>query len=109
MESIAWKSIFDFSHEKPWFFTEFTFLAVFGVFLIVYSFLKDGSKARSWYLILFSLFFYYKSSGPFLALFLFMIISDYWFARAIQKLKGTKKKLDFNSIYCNQFKLSALF
>jgi D-alanyl-lipoteichoic acid acyltransferase DltB (MBOAT superfamily) len=93
MESIAWKSIFDFSHEKPWFFTEFTFLAVFGVFLIIYSFLKDGSKARSWYLILFSLFFYYKSSGPFLVLFLFMIISDYWFARAIQKLKGTAKKL----------------
>ncbi len=93
MEYTVWNSIFGYSLMKPWFFTEFTFLAVFGVFLIIYSFLEDGSKARSWYLILFSLFFYYKSSGPFIAFFLFMIICDFWFAKAIQNLRGAAKNL----------------
>ncbi len=88
-----WKEAFTYSLEKPWFFTEFSFLCAFGVFLIGYSFAFTKESLRKVYIILFSLFFYYKSSGPFLALFALMILSDYLFALAIEKSEGRKKKL----------------
>ena len=88
-----WKDVFQFSTEKPWFFTEFSFLLVFGIFLLLYAFIVNQNKWKKLYIIAFSLFFYYKSSGPFLALFVLMIFSDYLFAQAIHKNEGKKKKL----------------
>ena len=87
------KAAFSYSFNEPWFFTEFSFLFVFGFFLIIYSFIIEKNKWKNVYIILFSLFFYYKSSGPFLGLFILMIISDYFFARYIAKQEGLKKKL----------------
>jgi len=87
------QNIFGYSTKEPWFFTEFSFLAVFGVFLIFYAALVQKNTWRKLYIIAFSLFFYYKSSGPFLGLFALMIVSDYLFALAIQKSQGTRKKL----------------
>jgi len=89
----TWESVFGYSTKEPWFFTEFSFLAVFGVFLIFYAALVQKNTWRKIYLITFSLFFYYKSSGPFLGLFALMIVSDYLFALAIEKSNGTKKKV----------------
>lgn len=82
-----------YSTTKPWFFTEFSFLLVFGVFLVLYSFLSLSASIRKIYIILFSLFFYYKSSGLFLALFVLMIISDYLFAIFLHRRKGVFKKI----------------
>ncbi len=87
------KNLFDFSVDKPWFFTEFSFLLVFGFFLLIYAFIVDKNKFKKIYIILFSLFFYYKSSGPFLGLFILMIVSDFYFAKYISKQYGVKKKL----------------
>ena len=87
------QNIFGYSTKEPWFFTEFSFLAVFGVFLIFYAALVQKNTWRKLYIIAFSLFFYYKSSGPFLGLFALMIVSDYLFALAIQKNHGPRKKL----------------
>ena len=87
------QNIFGYSTKEPWFFTEFSFLAVFGVFLIFYAALVQKNTWRKLYIIAFSLFFYYKSSGPFIGLFALMIVSDYLFALAIQKSQGTRKKL----------------
>lgn len=89
------KTAFDYSSEKPWFFTEYSFLLVFGFFLILYSFVIEKNKWKNIYIVLFSLFFYYKSSGPFLVLFVLMIVSDYMFAKYIVKLEGRKKKVIF--------------
>ncbi|MEK0439183.1 MAG: Peptidoglycan O-acetyltransferase, partial [Bacteroidota bacterium] len=89
----TWESAFGYSTKEPWFFTEFSFLAVFGVFLVFYAALVQKNTCRKIYLISFSLFFYYKSSGPFLGLFALMIVSDYLFALAIEKQQGIKKKL----------------
>lgn len=91
-----WQGIQDtmmYSLEKPWFFTEFSFLLVFGVFLLVYAILVNQALWRKLFIIAFSLFFYYKSSGPFLGLFVLMIFSDYIFAIQINKAEGIKKKL----------------
>jgi alginate O-acetyltransferase complex protein AlgI len=87
------KDIFQYSTEKPWFFTEFSFLLVFGIFLLLYAFIVNHNKWKKLYIIAFSLFFYYKSSGPFLALFVLMIFSDYLFAKAIHKSEGKKRKI----------------
>ncbi len=82
-----------YSTKEPWFFTEFTFLATFGIFLLGYAILFKREWMRKVYIILFSLFFYYKSSGPFLLLFGLMILSDYLFALKIEKSQGKKRKL----------------
>ena len=58
--------IFSYSTKEPWFFTEFSFLAVFGIFLVFYAAVIQRNAWRKAYIIAFSLFFYYKSSGPFL-------------------------------------------
>jgi alginate O-acetyltransferase complex protein AlgI len=89
----VWNALFKYSSEDPWFFTEFSFLLVFGVFLLLYAFLAKHSVWKKTYLIAFSLFFYWKSSGPFLGLFALMIISDYYFAGVISKTEGRKKKV----------------
>lgn len=87
------RSAFGYSSQQPWFFTEFSFLAVFGIFLVFYAALVQKNTLRKVYIIAFSLFFYYKSSGPFLGLFVLMILSDYLFAIAIQKHQGMRKKI----------------
>ena len=81
-----------YSTKQPWFFTEFSFLFTFGLFLFFYAILFTQNALRKVYLIAFSLFFYYKSSGPFLGLFLFQIIIDYFFARKIERTEGSSKQ-----------------
>jgi D-alanyl-lipoteichoic acid acyltransferase DltB (MBOAT superfamily) len=82
-----------YSTKQPWFFTEFSFLFTFGVFLFFYAILFTQNSLRKIYLIGFSLFFYYKSSGPFLGLFLFQIVADYFFARKIERSAGGAKRV----------------
>ena len=87
------RDLFLYSTKEPWFFTEYSFLLVFGVFVFFYALLFDWNVVRKLYLVAFSLFFYYKSSGPFLALFLSQVTCDYVFAQWIQKSEGVSKKL----------------
>lgn len=82
-----------YSTKEPWFFTEFSFLFTFGIFLFFYALLFTQNALRKIYLIAFSLFFYYKSSGPFLALFVFQIVVDFLFARKIENKEGTSKQI----------------
>ena len=77
-----------YSTKEPWFFTEFSFLFTFGIFLFFYALLFTQNALRKIYLIAFSLFFYYKSSGPSLALFVFQIVVDFLFARRIERAEG---------------------
>ncbi|MFN5910753.1 MAG: MBOAT family O-acyltransferase [Bacteroidota bacterium] len=111
----AFQEAFMYSFEKPWFFTEFSFLFVFGIFLLLYAFLVNQNFWRKLYIIAFSLFFYYKSSGPFIGLFALMIISDYIFAIQIHKADGVKKKiylilaLVYSSSFLLYFKYSNFF
>jgi hypothetical protein len=87
------RDLFLYSTKEPWFFTEFSFLFIFGIFVFFYALLFDWNIVRKFYLVAFSLFFYYKSSGPFLALFLTQVTCDYAFAHWIQKKEGVAKKL----------------
>ena len=87
------RDLFLYSTKEPWFFTEFSFLFVFGIFVFFYALIFDWNVIRKCYLVAFSLFFYYKSSGPFLALFIIQVTLDYIFAHWIQKKDGFTKKL----------------
>jgi D-alanyl-lipoteichoic acid acyltransferase DltB (MBOAT superfamily) len=117
-ELLSWKDIqdaFSYSLVKPWFFTEFSFLFVFGIFLLLYTFFVNQDFWRKIYIIAFSIFFYYKSSGPFIGLFSLMIISDYIFAIQIHKNQGFRKKifllisLIYSSSFLLYFKYSNFF
>ncbi len=55
--------------------------------LFFYSFIYKVNKLRSVYLLLVSLFFYFKTSGVFVLLLLFTICSDYLWGKLINKSK----------------------
>jgi D-alanyl-lipoteichoic acid acyltransferase DltB (MBOAT superfamily) len=78
----------NYSFDNPWFFTNYSFLITLGIFLVFYSILFNQKFLRKLYVILFSLFFYYKSSGPFILIFILLIICDYNFANAIERIKN---------------------
>jgi D-alanyl-lipoteichoic acid acyltransferase DltB (MBOAT superfamily) len=79
-------TIFKYSFDKPWFFTNLSFLGALGIFLMIYALVLDKPIIKKLFLILFSLFFYYKSSGPYLIIFILMIIVDYNVAILIEKI-----------------------
>jgi len=49
-------------------FTQLSFWVFFGVLLVGYTFVYNRPIIRSAYLLIFSLFFYFKSSGLFFSL-----------------------------------------
>lgn len=70
-------------------FTQVSFWVFFGVLLIGYSFAYNRPVIRSAYLLIFSLFFYFKSSGLFFSLLMFSTLVDYSIGLAIAK-SGSK-------------------
>ena len=83
------QNILAYQQDKPLLFTHLFFWLFFALVLFGYSFLYKFSKARTLYLLLVSLFFYYKTSGVFIILLLFTICSDYIWGQVI--CHSTKK------------------
>ncbi|KAB2870257.1 MAG: MBOAT family protein [Bacteroidales bacterium] len=83
--------VFSYTEGDPLLFTKISFWIFFAVLLIGYSFVYDKPVVRSAYLLAFSLFFYYKSSGLFFSLLIFSTLCDYIIGllipRASSKLK----------------------
>lgn len=73
-------------------FTQVSFWVFFSVLLAGYTFVYNRPIIRSAYLLVFSLFFYYKSSGLFFSLLLFSTLVDYSIGLAIAK-SGSKVKM----------------
>ena len=89
--------IFAFNEESPLLFTQFYFWAffalVFAVFALIMEAVPDrlGNKKlhlRNVYLMFVSWFFYYKTSGLFLLILLFVTLSDWLIAQRIHKTKN---------------------
>ena len=59
------------------------FLMAFVVFMTGYTVIKNFARLRPLYVLLFSLYFYYKSSGIYFLLLIFAAASDYLIARGI--------------------------
>ena len=60
---------------------------ILGVFLMIYALLIDKPLIKKIFLILFSLYFYYKSSGPYLIICILMIVIDFNVALLIEKIQ----------------------
>lgn len=79
--------IFVYDKTHPLLFNSVLFLGLFLSFYALYIALRNTSRLRIVYVILFSLFFYYKSSGIYFLLLIFSSIVDYYFGQILHKEK----------------------
>ena len=100
--------IFAFNSDSPLLFTQFYFWAFFAIVYAVFALIMEvGTEARgerlkaesrlrlhlrNVFLMAVSWFFYYKTSGLFLLLLLFVTLSDWLIARRIYEAKGERRK-----------------
>ena len=81
-----------YNPAEPLIFTAGLFLWLFAAFSFVYIMLQRTTTLRVVYLALFSLFFYYKTSGLFFLLLVFTATSDYAIGHLIEVSKSKKSK-----------------
>ena len=85
-------ALFSFDSAHPLLFTQFYFWAFFALVFAVFSLFHSKVVLRNAYLFAVSLFFYYKTSGVFLILLLFVIIYNYFAARAVHRSREGWKR-----------------
>jgi len=92
-----------YEQGKPMVFTDLDFWLFFFVFLLFYSFTYKNRKLKNATLLIFSLFFYYKSSGWAILLLLSVITQDFYVAKWIDRAidQGYKKALITLSVCSN--------
>lgn len=83
---------FTFNPKEPLLFNSALFLGMFIVFYLIYIGLRKTFHARLLYVVLFSLFFYYKSSGLYLFILIGSSLMDYTFANTIHHSTNEVKK-----------------
>ena len=86
------KNLFAFDQAHPLLFTQFYFWAFFALVFALFSQVHSKPLLRNAYLFAVSLFFYYKTSGVFLALLLFVIVYNFIAAKWLYRLKGEKAR-----------------
>lgn len=84
--------LLEYNKAYPLIFSSGLFLFFFAVFTLFYSFMARRVLLRVLYLIVFSLFFYYKSSGIYFLLLVFISLSDYFIGRAIYSFSSDIKR-----------------
>jgi alginate O-acetyltransferase complex protein AlgI len=105
-----WRTIteqFTFIPDDPLLFHQGFFLFIFALFLLVYSAVANNQRLRQGLIILFSLFFYYKASGPFLLLLLATITADYLFTWWMERIINPRRRLAV-LVFAISFSLSFL-
>ena len=85
-------ALFSFDSAHPLLFTQFYFWAFFALVFAVFSLFHSKVMLRNAYLFAVSLFFYYKTSGVFLILLLFVILYNYFAARAVHRSREGWKR-----------------
>jgi len=88
------KYILAFNSESPLLFTQFYFWAFLAVVYLLFAMLYNPSRLhlRNVYLMLVSWFFYYKTSGLFLLLLLFLTLSNWLIAQRIDLHRQRRRK-----------------
>ena len=85
-------ALLGFDQAHPLLFTQFYFWAFFALVFAVFSLFHSKVLLRNGFLFAASLFFYYKTSGVFLALLLFVIVYNFFAAKWIYRLRSEKWK-----------------
>ena len=78
-------SLLEYDAAQPISLVSALFLFAFLVFGIGYLAVRNHRTLRTLYVVLFSLYFYYKLSGAYLLLLLFVALSDYTIARLVAR------------------------
>jgi alginate O-acetyltransferase complex protein AlgI len=81
-----------YTKGEPILFTQLYFWGFFSIVLAIYTLVYKKNNWRTFYLLLISFFFYYKTSGVFLLLMIFTIISDYNWGKLIYKSQSESHK-----------------
>lgn len=84
------KEVFLYDPQSPLIFNSGLFLWLFTGFMVIYALLHRKDTPRIIFVILFSYYFYYKSSGTYFALLAIVTISDFYTA---QLMNETNKKI----------------
>ena len=92
------KEIFAFSDEFPLIFTQADFWIFFTALYLIFSLIYKRIKLRNTYLLLVSLFFYYKTSGLFVGLLVFTTISNFYLGAGIYNARAKALKLTMLSL-----------
>ena len=87
------KEIFAFSEAFPLIFTQASFWIFFAIVYLGFALVYSRKNVRNAYLLLVSLFFYYKTSGVFVGLLVFTTLSNYGIGWWIFKSKAKTMKL----------------
>ncbi|MBR5484741.1 MAG: MBOAT family protein [Alistipes sp.] len=97
------QELLTYNSNSPLIFNSGLFLFLFVAFAAGYGLLKRTTSLRILYVIAFSIYFYYKSSGIYFLLLIFVSISDYLIAHAIAGSddKSLKKRLVALSVAIN--------
>ena len=86
-------SMLTYDASQPMIFSSGLFLFLFAGFLFFYGFMRKTPTLRILYVVLFSLYFYYKSSGIYFLLLIFASVSDYWIAHAMHRSRTRRARL----------------
>ncbi|MCD8033018.1 MAG: MBOAT family protein [Alistipes sp.] len=97
------QALFAYDASSPLIFSSGLFLFLFAGFLLIYSAFRRAPMARIVYVIAFSLYFYYKSSGIYFLLLVFAAASDFLIAQGIYRarFKSLKRWLVLLSVVIN--------
>ena len=85
-------NLFAFDQAHPLLFTQFYFWAFFALVFAGFSLIHSKPLLRNSYLFAASLFFYYKTSGVFLALLIFVIAYNFLAARCLARMRSEKAR-----------------
>lgn len=77
------KHVFEFSENSPLLFTQFYFWAFFAIVYALFAPIAKRTHMRNAFLFFVSLFFYYKTSGIFVLILMFVTCSDFMIAKRI--------------------------
>ncbi|MEY2924531.1 MAG: hypothetical protein RLZZ337_1079 [Bacteroidota bacterium] len=86
------EQLFAYSQNNPILFNQYSFLFLFTIMYAGFTIIHNKVKLRSVYLLLFSLFFYYKCSGLYFLLLLLSTLVDYGCGYGIYLAKAQWEK-----------------
>ena len=81
------RKLFSFDKAHPLLFTQFYFWAFFAIVLAVFTLVKNRCLLRNAFLFFVSLFFYYKTSGLFTLILIFITLYNYFGAKWLHTRK----------------------
>jgi len=86
------EQIFSYSAKNPLLFNQYTFLFLFTAMFVGFTLVHKHVRIRNFYLLAFSLFFYFKCSGLYFLLLLFSTLVDYGCGFGIYRAKHNWSK-----------------